>query len=263
MNYRSVLLVATILAVMLTSPDFAKAGSGGDGLITTFFVCKEGPNAGLECANDADCPTSECIETTILSDLFRCEGGANPGAVCTSHAECNGGQCVVHYAEAPILSAILTLIVDDYAHNFVDSDSCNRAATVMLEAKGRRVAQTYLCLRDDHFPELEFLRTEIGLKNSVDGTALSILNRLLFRGAFVQPDDEPELQEDAADLAQALRDLAGKPGTPIIATAVPVVVGTPKRTRNKDLTDHSGSGDKVASVLRLRVKIQFVIDPDL
>lgn len=260
----SLLLVGVVLSATFTFTRLVNAGSGGEGTNTILMVCADGPNAGLECANDADCPQSECVETTFLSDLFRCENGVNEGEICTKNADCIGGKCVLNLAKVPPFSAILTLIVDDYAHNFVDNDFCNRAATIILEAKGKRVAQTYLCLREDHFPELEFLRTEAGLKEAVEnGVIPSILNRLLFRGAFVQPDDEPELQEDVLHFVQAMRELAGRPGHPIIESAVPLVVDTQQQIRLRDFSNYSGFDNKVASVLRLRVRIRFVIDPNL
>ena len=183
MNYRSLMLQGTTaLIIMLSLPNLVRAGAGGGGLSITFHVCKGGPNAALECANDADCPKSDCVETTFLSDLLRCEGGADDGEICTKNQDCDSQHCTLNFAKVPALSAKLTLIVDDHAYNFVDTDSCERAATILLEVKGRQAAQTYLCIRDDQFPELEFLRTEQGLIDSINDPSIpSLLNRLLFR----------------------------------------------------------------------------------
>ncbi|MBI3250185.1 MAG: hypothetical protein HYZ50_27125 [Deltaproteobacteria bacterium] len=224
------------------------AGVGKGGEPQTFHVCEGGPSAGLECSIDDECPGSSCVETRILPDLPRvCKNGPHKGEACTDDANCGNGQCVIEFADSTptTIRGVLTIMVDDDETNLDTGESC-KTATVLIEVdkSGQHylLSQTYACMPVNYDLDVDFLRTESGLNQSVmDG---SLLNRLLFRGADGGPDDPA-----AGELAQALRDIFQTTGRPI-------VISTPERLSSDNHADRQADG--LASVVRLKVAIRFV-----
>jgi hypothetical protein len=224
------------------------------------MVCQSGPRAGLECLNQADCLNSQCVATTFLPDLSRvCKNGDKKGEACASDNDCplndacmencSYSKCVIAFEEnTPLIHAILTLIVDDDETDIEAPGESRGAATLLLEIEneGRRslLAQTYVAL-DADYPEVEFLRREIGLNDAVMDA--SLLNRLLFRDSRIS--DNPDAFASAVQIAAELRKL-------FKATGRPLVVGTPERIRPIDHSNYETEG--LASVVRLRVAIRFV-----
>lgn len=221
-------------------------------------ICQSGPSAGLECLDHGDCPNSKCEGATFFPGLPRvCSN--DQSQACFGENDCilpdknpSQGKCLIAFEEqTPLIHATLTLIVDDeetYPH---EDEPIRGAATVLLEVEngGYRslLAQAYVAM-DENYPEVEFLRTEMGLNDAVVNT--SLLNRLLFRDAIVS--NNPHAAESGFQLGQALRELFGVAQLPVR----PVIVGTPERIRPIDHTDHGA--DEIASVVRLRVFIRFV-----
>jgi len=165
------------------------------------------------------------------------------------------GKCLIAFEETtPLIQATLTLITDDDETYPSGEEIPRGATTVLLEVEngGRRslLAQTYVAM-DENYPEVEFLRTELGLNDAVVNA--SLLDRLLFRDSFVS--NNPPAAVSGFQLGQALRELFGVAHLPVR----PVIVGTPERIRPIDHTDHGA--DELASVVRLRVAIRFVRIP--
>jgi Tol biopolymer transport system component len=52
----------------------------------TYQECAGGPNGGLPCFADGDCPGGSCAAP-------RCHGGAGTGQTCATDADCPGGEC--------------------------------------------------------------------------------------------------------------------------------------------------------------------------
>jgi hypothetical protein len=131
------------------------------------------------------------VETTFLPTLPRvCKAGPNKGDDCSDDSDCGNNRCVIAFEESIVVQGTLTLIVDDDETSLV-TGGCS-AATVLLEVENERyrrlLAQTYVCVPTDNDPEVEFLRMEAGLNESVEMDA-SLLNRLLFRGE--PPNNDP------------------------------------------------------------------------
>jgi len=172
-----------------------------------------------------------------------CQGGANkaqPCAVATQDTDCPGSTCVV----LPLSNAIrgtLTIIAHDSVTDWLNGGATNRALTVMLEVKApdgtkQILAATYQDLADPTNPPTALGNVvAIAMDESALQTASAALNGML----FIQAE---------STLAQRLQALFGSTGTPVVVAV----------DRKGQSADHTG--DDLATVLRFKVKVQF-LDP--
>jgi hypothetical protein len=135
---------------------------------------------------------------------------------------------------------VLTIIAHDSVADWANGGATNRALTVLLEVKApngtqQLLAATYQNLADPTLPPtapgnvVSIDIDEVALRNVAN------VNDLL----FIQPE---------ATLAEQLQTLFGSTGTPAI------VAVTDKKVQSADHTT-----DGLATVLRFKVKIQFLV----
>jgi hypothetical protein len=138
-------------------------------------------------------------------------------------------------------SGILTIIAHDSVTDWRNGGATNRALTVMLELKApdrskQILAATYQNVASPtDAPEAPSNVVSI----LMDESALQTLSGALTGLLFVQPE---------STMSQQLQQLFGSTGTPVL-------VGVDRKPQSADHT-----GDGLATVLRFKVKIQFV-DP--
>jgi hypothetical protein len=171
-----------------------------------------------------------------------CKGGPNKGQACTvatEDADCPSSECVVETVSKTI-KGTLTIIAHDSVTDWLNGGATNRALTLMLEVKApdgskQILAATYQDLASPTDPPsapsnvVAIQMDELALKN-VSGAVSGLL--------FAQPE---------STLAEQLQTLFNSTGTPAIVAVL---------DRNVQAADHSGDG--LATVLRFKVKIQFL-----
>lgn len=171
-----------------------------------------------------------------------CQGGPNESQACTLATEatdCPKSQCVVKTLSKAI-KGTLTLIAHDTVTDWLNGGGTSSALTVLLEVKApdgsaQMLAATYQDLAAPANPPaapgnvVAIPMDELALHN-----LSSAVNGLL----FVQPE---------STLSQQLQQLFGVIGTPVISAT---------NDGSARSADHTGDG--LATVLRFKVKIQFV-----
>jgi hypothetical protein len=187
--------------------------------------------------------------------------------ICTTDNECPQSKCEINYLRGPdtAFMAEITLIVDDDASQFDGTADVSDviAATAILEFKhqGEKhvLAQTYQNLAGDTLEELvtalkegPFLAdgevsgrriAEFRLDDALTpGVSPSLFESFLFQGG----DNE---------MSEAIRTIFGVTGKPIVAS-------TPEDLSVVEHFDHSGEEDGLASLVRFKVKIRFVVEED-
>jgi hypothetical protein len=140
-----------------------------------------------------------------------------------------------------VIKGTLTIIAHDAVTDWRNGGATNQALTVMLEVKAaggsQILAATYQDLATPTNPP-EAPSNVVSI--AMDEFALKALSGAVSGLVFVQPE---------ATLAQQLQDLFGQTGTPVLVAA---------EDRRVQSADHTTDG--LATVLRFKVKIQFV-DP--
>jgi hypothetical protein len=171
-----------------------------------------------------------------------CQGGPQKGQACTIPTEdtdCPRGACVLEALTKPI-KGTLTIVAHDSVTDWKNGGATNAALTAMLEVKapdGTRqiLAATYQNVASPALPpEAPGDVIAIGM----DEAALSNLSSALGGLLFVQPE---------STLAQQLQNIFGSTGTPVL---------TGLKESRFETADHTG--DNLATVLRFKVKIQFL-----
>jgi hypothetical protein len=176
-----------------------------------------------------------------------CSRGGTP---CVADGDCAKGHCVVAF-ERTSFSGVLTLVADDDVAQYSGNASVAgvHAASVLLElrtkAAGRQVlAQTYQNIDGSTFGDLvaalqqapflsdTFISGQPTTEQALVGASVNDIT-------FQQPDGE---------MADAMRALFGSLGTPVVLEG---------KVKLLDVTDHSGAGDHLASVVRFKVKGSF------
>jgi len=171
-----------------------------------------------------------------------CQGGPNKGEACTvaeQATDCPRSGCVVQ-ALSKTIKGTLTLIAHDAVTDWATGGAANQALTVMLEVKGpdgaaHLLAATYQTLSDPTLPP-----TAPGnvVAIEMDEFALRAVTPAVGGLLFAQPE---------AAIAEQLQTLFGTGGTPAIVKVY---------DRRVQAADHTG--DDLATVLRFKVKIQFL-----
>lgn len=277
MRIRKLLLFVTFVTSMFTfannNPAYAGGiGGCGDNCPDYISICRGGPYAGLQCTDDAQCPKSECIESTFAEPppwSRICKGGGldNDGKQCLSREDCGTGLCVLEFIQTKpsVLKGDLTLIVDDQETPPDGEEPCG-AAAVMLEIRQEGqphfFSQLFRCIPapENLTTDAEFLRTETELNDSADAASISlsntvsILNRLLFRpsgGDVIEGLQNPP----GGNMILALRKFIGEENNPL--HPIPIVVNAKKTSKELEHDNHGGN-DKLASVVRFEIQIRFV-----
>ena len=171
-----------------------------------------------------------------------CQGGVNqaqPCTVATQAADCPKSECVLQAMSKPI-KATLTLIAHDSVTDWRNGGDPNSALTVLLEVKApdgslQLLAATYQDLAAPATPP-EAPADVVAIP--MDEAALQTLSSAVSGLRFVQPQ---------ATLAQQLQQLFNQTGTPVLVA-----------TNDKALQSADHTGDGLATVLRFKVKIQFL-----
>lgn len=173
-----------------------------------------------------------------------CQGGPNKGLTCTvptQAVDCPKSACIVQTLSKSIRGTI-TVIGHDAVTDWLNGGATNQALTVMLEVKGpdgtrHKLAATYQDLLN---PASAPQAPGNILAISMDEAGLALLANDVTGLRFVQPQ---------AALSAQLQQIFETTGTPVIIAA---------KDRGVEFADHTG--DALASVVRFKVKIQFV-DP--
>ena len=171
-----------------------------------------------------------------------CKSGAaksQPCTVPTQEADCPGSVCVV-LAVSKSIKGTLTLIAHDSVTDWANGGSTNRALTVLLEVKApdgstQLLAATY---QDLAAPTNPPTAPSDVVAIDMDETNLQALSGAVSGLLFVTPE---------ATLSQQLQTLFGSTGTPTLVVA---------DERGVQSADHTGDG--LATVLRFKVKVQFL-----
>ena len=173
-----------------------------------------------------------------------CKGGANKDAECTVATEavdCPKSSCVLKTLSKSI-KGTLTIIAHDDVRDWLNGVGGNQALTVMLEVKApdgtkQTLAATYQDLTFPNNPPQALSNVvSIDLNETNVATLAAAVSGLVFA--------QPELV-----MAQRLQALFSATGTPAIVDV---------KDKKVQFADHSTDG--LATVLRFKVKIQF-IDP--
>ena len=172
-----------------------------------------------------------------------CQGGPNKALACTvatQDADCPRSECVLRTLSNPV-KGTLTIIAHDAVTDWLNGGAANQALTVMLEVRApggsrQMLAATYQDLAAPTNPP-EAPGNVVAIP--MDESALQVLSRAVNGLLFVQPE---------STLGQQLQELFGSTGTPVL-------VAVDKRAQ---FADHTGDG--LATVLRFKVKVQF-LDP--
>ena len=171
-----------------------------------------------------------------------CQGGPNKTLACTvptQDVDCPKSACVVKALSSPI-KATLTIIAHDAVTDWLNGGATNRALTLLLEVKApdgsrQMLAATYQDLTAPSEPPAA--PSDI-VAIAMDEDALASAFSAVGGMRFVRPESALSLR---------LQELFGNPGTPVIIAA---------EDRRVESADHTR--DDLASVLRFKVKIQFV-----
>jgi hypothetical protein len=173
-----------------------------------------------------------------------CAGGANKGLACTvptQDADCPKSACVLQPLSKTVRGT-LTMIAHDQVTDWSTGAATHRALTVLLEVKapdGSRqlLAATY---QDIDTPTEPPTAPGNVVAIAMDELAVNNLAKAVNGLLFVQPESA---------LSQQLQALFGNNGTPALVAV---------NDRKVDFAEHGG--DALATVLRFKVKIQF-LDP--
>lgn len=202
------------------------------------FALACGIAAGLAGAARAGAPQPD----TRQADFAHvCDGGTNRGQPCTvatQAADCPGSTCVVRTLSKTIRGT-LTIVAHDAVTDWLNGGAANQALTVMLEVKSpdgvkQILAATYQDLAQPTNPPSA--PSDV-VAIPLDEFAVQALAGALDGLRFVQPDPT---------IAARLQALFGSTGTPVLVAV----------DRRSQLADHFG--DDLATVLRFKVKVQFV-----
>jgi hypothetical protein len=171
-----------------------------------------------------------------------CKGGSGKGQPCTLASEdvdCPGSACVVQ-ALSPSIKGTLTVIAHDSVTDWSTSVAANRALTVMLEVKGPDGSAQMLAATYQNLPDPTASPTAPGnvVAIAMDESAVADLAAAVTGLLFVQPE---------STFSQQLQALFASTGTPVLVAAT---------DRRVESADHTADG--LATVLRFKVKIQFV-----
>jgi hypothetical protein len=172
-----------------------------------------------------------------------CKSGPDKNRPCTvptQEVDCPGSECVV-LAVSKSIKGTLTLIAHDSVTDWANGGGTNRALTVLLEVKApdgssQMLAATYQDLATPTNPPTAPSNV---VAIDMDETNLQALSGAVSGLLFVSPE---------STLSQQLQTLFGSTGTPAL---VAVTDG-----RSVQSADHTGDG--LATVLRFKVKIQFL-----
>lgn len=171
-----------------------------------------------------------------------CQGGPNKAQACTvatQDADCPKSECVVRTLSKTV-KGTLTIIAHDSVTDWLNGGATNSALTVMFEVKApdgskQILAATYQDLAaPTNPPEAPSNVVSIAMDESALQTLSGALNGLL----FVQPE---------STLSQQLQALFSATGTPVVVAV---------EEKKAQSADHTGDG--LATVLRFKVKVQFL-----
>jgi hypothetical protein len=171
-----------------------------------------------------------------------CKGGANAGDSCsipTEETDCPRSRCVVD-ATTKAIHGTVTVIAHDAVTDWSTGRADAQALTLLLEVRSpdgtkQLLAATYQDLVAPQNPPSAPGNTIV---LPMDEVALRDVTPLLSGLLFLQPE---------AQLAEQLRTIFGTTGTPAL-------ILTDKKPQ---LADHTG--DPLATVLRFKVQIQFLV----
>jgi hypothetical protein len=170
-----------------------------------------------------------------------CAGGSNKDQACTvatQATDCPKSACVPKTLSKAI-NGTLTIIAHDSVTDWANGGTSNRALTLMLEVKGpdritHLLAATYQDLASPTDPPTAPSNV---VAIAMDESAIKTLAGGVGGLRFAQPE---------STLSAQVQTLFGNTGTPAIVAAKAKV----------DSADHTG--DDLATVLRFKVKIQFL-----
>jgi hypothetical protein len=173
-----------------------------------------------------------------------CKKGPNKDLACTvatQATDCPKSECVPKTL-SKTFKGKLTLIADGNVRDWLNGTAGNEAITVMLEVKApdgskQILAQTY---QDLTFPTNPPQAPSNVVSIDLDETNVKGLASAVSGLVFAQPEGV---------IASALQTLFNATGTPVIIEA---------KEKKVELADHTA--DDLATVLRFKVKLQFV-DP--
>lgn len=188
-------------------------------------------------------------DTRANDFTLTCKGGPNKTQACTvatAATDCPKSSCVVTTVSKKTIGGTLTIISDDLVVDWATGFTSPQALTIMLEvnANGTKeiLADTYQNLGDpldlNQVTQAPTAPTNV-VAIPMDESAVKGLAGALDGLMFAQPE---------STIANKLRALFSTTGTPVI-------VGVKKKSQ---FADHSAANDALASVLRFKVKIQFV-----
>jgi hypothetical protein len=174
-----------------------------------------------------------------------CKGGPNRGLACTvpnQDVDCPGSECTLETVTGGI-KGTLTLIAHDSVIDWSTDQAANRALTAMLEVRApdgsqQMLAATYQDLAEPTNPPRA---PNDVVAIDMDEAALEDLSAAASGLLFARPDSTMTAQ---------LQSLFGTTGIPILVTV------TDRRVQSADHT-----ADGLATVVRLKVRIQFVAAP--
>jgi hypothetical protein len=196
----------------------------------------------------AGAPPGSVREATLA---HICKGGPNAGDACDPNASiCGTGSCVVDLAKGKSFTGTLTMILDDTASAFADSDRSRTAitATLILEVKIKGthdiIGKSFLNLDGVTLSDVLTSLSDTGPKvaDSPVGVNETVLVNAIGNAQMMS---QLLFQSGDSTMAQALRDLLQTTGTPIITKVASI-----------DLFDHSpgGTSPNAATVMRVKVK---------
>ncbi|MBY0280196.1 hypothetical protein K2Z84_33095 [Candidatus Binatia bacterium] len=171
-----------------------------------------------------------------------CKGGPNVGDRCsipTEATDCPRSSCIIDAASKPIRGTA-TLIAHDTVTDWSSGDASFQAFTLLLEVRGpdgtlHLLSATYQDLLSPRNPPTAPGNVVV---LPLDEIALRDVAPFLGGLLFVQPESR---------LAEQLQIIFG-------SSAAPALVFTDRRPQ---LDDHTG--DALATVLRFKVKLQFLV----
>lgn len=171
-----------------------------------------------------------------------CRGGLDkdqPCTVPTQEVDCPGSECVVQPVSGSIRGT-LTLIAHDSVTDWANGGAANRALTALLEVRAPDGSQQMLAATYQDLAAPTNPPTAPGNVVAIDMDELALRNLSVAVSGllFARPE---------STLSQQLQTLFGSTGTPAL------VAVTDRRVQSADHT-----GDGLATVLRFKVKIQFL-----